>query len=50
MCMKEETVKRKHGSRRQRWAGEGAIERLYLGPDWPGQALSPQAELATAQS
>lgn len=37
MCMKEQTLKRKHGSRRQGWGGEGAIERLYLGPDWPVQ-------------
>lgn len=37
MCMKEQTLKRKHGSRRQGWGREGAIERLYLGPDWPMQ-------------
>lgn len=35
--------KEKTGEQETGWGGEGTIERLYLGPDWPVQALSPEA-------
>lgn len=30
MCMKEQTLKRKHGSRRQGWGGEGTIDYIWV--------------------